>query len=250
MKTKMALAFGALAMLATPLAADWDPGDAHKMHAPQLPDPNGWDVHVDRPNILADDWQCRGDGDVDDIHFWGSWAGDNIGQIATILVRIHSDIPDPDGDGPLFSMPGNVLWERQFGETEFTVRQYGTGDQGWIEPNPNNPPPTYFPNDHNLYFQVNIEDIIDPFYQVQDTIYWLSLQTTIWSYDFGWKTSTTQWNDDAVYGFFDPEDPQPIVWNELVDPDQVSLDLAFVITPEPGTLLLLGLGGLLLRWRR
>ena len=24
--------------------ADWDKGDDHKMHWPQLPDPNGWDV--------------------------------------------------------------------------------------------------------------------------------------------------------------------------------------------------------------
>jgi len=29
-----------------PVRADWDPGDGHKMHFPQLPDPEGWDVRI------------------------------------------------------------------------------------------------------------------------------------------------------------------------------------------------------------
>ncbi len=39
------LTFIALVLLIAPAAiADWDPGDGHKMHYPQMPDPNGWDV--------------------------------------------------------------------------------------------------------------------------------------------------------------------------------------------------------------
>ena len=34
-----------MAMVAPAAVADWDPGDGHKMHYPQLPDPNGWDVN-------------------------------------------------------------------------------------------------------------------------------------------------------------------------------------------------------------
>ena len=64
--------------------------------------------------------------------------------------------------------------------------------------------------------------------------------------------------DDAVYG--DDLDGDGIVdaWHELYDPynpfggDPVSLDLAFVITPEPVTLIVLALGlvPMLLRRRR
>lgn len=30
--------------LGGPALADWQPGDGHKMHFPQLPDEDGWDV--------------------------------------------------------------------------------------------------------------------------------------------------------------------------------------------------------------
>ena len=44
--------------------ADWDPGDGHKMHFPQLPDPLGWgDVQkLDRLRISISgyhgEWMC------------------------------------------------------------------------------------------------------------------------------------------------------------------------------------------------
>ena len=61
------------AFLVAPVLADWDPGDGHKMHFPQLPDEEGWDVNATFPKVLADDWTCSGTGWVEDIHFWGSW---------------------------------------------------------------------------------------------------------------------------------------------------------------------------------
>ncbi|MCJ7578787.1 MAG: hypothetical protein MUO91_10085, partial [candidate division Zixibacteria bacterium] len=45
----------------------------HKMHFPQLPDLEGWDVYAVYPKTLADDWKCSATGPVTDIHFWGSW---------------------------------------------------------------------------------------------------------------------------------------------------------------------------------
>ena len=38
------LAFSCVALLAGPALADWEPADGHKMHFPQLPDEDGWDV--------------------------------------------------------------------------------------------------------------------------------------------------------------------------------------------------------------
>ncbi|KPK49772.1 MAG: hypothetical protein AMK72_03760, partial [Planctomycetes bacterium SM23_25] len=82
----------AVVMLGTVARADWNVGDGHKMHYPQLPDPNGWDVRLsyfDPPaggvgesgRILADDWKCTGTGPLNDVHFWGSWKGDLVGTI-------------------------------------------------------------------------------------------------------------------------------------------------------------------------
>ena len=74
----------------------------------------------------------------------------------------------------------------------------------------------------------------------------------------GWKTTLPKpfpqhdpamwewgggWNDDAVWGDDFDGDGQADFWNEMWDPiENVSLDLAFVITPEPSTLGML-LGG-------
>jgi hypothetical protein len=71
-----------IAAFVVPALADWQPGDPYKMHFPQLPDENGWDVKADAGLCLADDWLCTHNGPVDEIHFWGSWKGDNVGTIA------------------------------------------------------------------------------------------------------------------------------------------------------------------------
>jgi len=71
----------------------WQPGDDHKMHFPQLPDEDGWDVNATYPLILADDWECSETGYVKDIHFWGSWKHDYTGVIDSFVLSIHNDIP-------------------------------------------------------------------------------------------------------------------------------------------------------------
>ena len=65
----------AVAMFATAARADWDTGDPHKMHFPQLPDPDGWDVNING-DAMFDDWKCSSTGPVEDIHFWVSNKGD------------------------------------------------------------------------------------------------------------------------------------------------------------------------------
>ena len=67
-KFVLGLAVAASTMLLAALAvADWDEGDGHKMHFPQLPDPNGWDVAWSN-SWLGDDWVCSESGPVSDIH--------------------------------------------------------------------------------------------------------------------------------------------------------------------------------------
>jgi hypothetical protein len=227
-----------------PALADWDLGDGHKMHYPQLPDPFGMDVSFRYPQVLADDWQCSQTGPVSDVHIWFSAYQDAVPQINVVHVGIWSDIPaDPTGG---YSRPGELLWHQSFTPNQFTWRYAGSGEQGWYVPENGN----YQPFDHNNFYQLNIVEIPDPFVQTAGTIYWLSVSVQA-NTALGWKTSASpQFNDTAVWGIL----ATPQWWQPVYDPrvpgTAYPLDLAFVITPEPGTLLLLvPVAALLLRRR-
>lgn len=241
------MAVGTLMFLANPALADWFENDPHKMHEPQLPDPDGWDVRFDDPLIvLADDWRCSATGPVSDIHFWLSSREDNPFAIEKIHVSIHKD-----DRTAAFSKPGELLWERDFNRDEFTVREEIPSLQGWFDPSFTDPPsPT--PNDHQLYFQANIEGIPDPFTQEEGNIYWLDLSVAALSPNgertqLGWKTSRTLFEDHPVWSTnIDPgATPE---WRPIDFPGE-PFNLAFVITPEPGTTtMLLGAAVGLLAW--
>lgn len=238
--TKLAILVCATALVAAPACADWFEGDDHKMHFPQLPDPNGWDIEIssfDKQHEVADDWQCTRTGPVTDIHFWYSVAGDADTQIGTVNATIYKDVPAGTGPAQLpYSSPGDQLWSQQFDASQFSVvYDYGTGDQGFADPQQG--PDGWKRPDHQRYHQINIVDIDDPFVQREGEIYWLGLHV-FWEgtqEPVGWKTSKDKFMDDATYRNLNG------AWEELIDPlTGESLDMAFVITgiPEPGTVFL------------
>jgi len=207
--------------------------------------------------ILADDFLCTESGPITDIHIWGSWLFDAPDPNGYFHLSIHSDIPDTDGTGPLYSMPGNVLWSRDLIPTH--ERIYGSAIEQFYDPNTTN-----LLGPDNVVFQYNfLIDPIDAFVQTNGDIYWLDVQyvpnapstTNL----FGWKTSLDHFQDDAVFGdnLIPGGDPLLQGWTELVYPpghplEGQSMDMAFVITtPEPNPALLAVLaGGLLLFFTR
>ena len=220
-----------------PLAgvADWDEGDPHKMHYPQLPEMDGWDVSAWN-TTLADDWTCSASGPVTGIHFWVSWQGnfEDWGNIQNIHLSIHEDIPDPDGPGPGYSSPSNPpvrVYDSFAGMFQWNFRDAGQGDQGWFDPIV----PTHNLHDHNGIFQINCGHFVEVFTQEVGKVYWLDVKFDLINPDtgghIGWKTSRSQHHlDDAVYW-----DGNQGIWQELLDPtnELESLDLAFVIQGEP-----------------
>jgi hypothetical protein len=208
-------ALGILLGAASVALGDWDPGDPHKMHYPQLPKTGGFDVAFNQGR-LADDWQCSKSGLVEDIHFWISWEMNAVGTISGFTIRIWSD--DPCGPGG-YSQPDVLLWERDFDAGQFTIRDMPDDLQGWFDPIND----VWWTNDHYRWQQINITGINNPFVQIKGEVYWLEVD--MWgATDCGWKESgSPHFRDDAVY--------RQSGWRELKDPNNgQSMDLAFVIT--------------------
>ena len=280
--------------LAAPVTADWNRGDDHKMHFPQLPDPNGWDVKFgpfvdldgnEQIKILADDWQCSQSGPVSDIHFWFSSKDDALRPDTAMIQNIHLSIwsNDPGVPGEVPSQPKEPLWWGDSEKGDFIVgppQGPDTGWQSWYDPNlPFDQGSNPIPRDHQNYWQLNVTDIPNPFPQEKDEIYWLAVYMvttpmepgTSPLVELGWKTANTNdypdpytgehFMDDAFYGHLIPDasgGPPPVDWidplKDFTEPlAPRSLDLAFVITPEPGTVAMLigaGLIGLVAFARR
>jgi hypothetical protein len=209
-----------------------EPWQNHKMHFPQLPDPEGWDVvatqgHMAHPGIvLADDFRCTESGPITDIHIWGSWMWNIEAPILGFWLSIHDNIP-----GPPYSMPGAELWRAYI--TDYDIVQEPSSLQGWFDPfeywweHPN----------HDLWYRYDIDSIPEPFVQDSGTIYWLNVMADLGPPGYqgfpepplwGWKTSTEHFEDDACWAVWTP----PVYdWFPLMDPRTgLTLDLAFVIT--------------------
>jgi hypothetical protein len=225
--------------------------------------------------ILADDFPCFNAGPITDIHIWGSWLNDQFtpdGLPSTAVnlntkfkLSIHADVPVSPTD--LYSHPGQQLWSMIFDPTQYSMRPWGgPTDEVFYDPNTN----SILGRDTRIW-QYNFN--IDPaaaFKQAgpnatgAPTIYWLDVQAIVpWQPGtpetiFGWKTTqpiatAPLLGDDAVFGDTVVPGGDPIIhtdtsgttwtWKDMHYPTGIyqgqSIDMAFAITPEPSTIVML-----------
>lgn len=195
--------------------------------------------------ILADDFLCEEPGRITEIWVWGSWLGDYLPynadpEAVQFMLAIHEDIPADENPGG-YSIPGNALWMEPFPTGSFTAEIWlDSIVEDWLYP-----PFDYIYNADWTCWLYKFP--IDPeyaFHQVgmpdSSIVYWLSVQAISddLEAEFGWKTSTNAWNDEAVFG--DGYSPDPPLWEKLQyllghplfgDP----FALAFVIWSDYGT---------------
>jgi hypothetical protein len=216
-----------------------------------LPDvtENGIDIRIDSNDgyirSIADDFECRNENLLTDIHLWGSWKYDIRGMIEKIHISIHSDDPvGPLGADPnnQFSQPSpGVLWEMDFLQDEFEETLYYTlpeSGEWWWDPINGE---LIEGGDNNIW---RIDINIDPnmaFHQHgsidNPRIYWLKVQVDANNGEFGWKTRRwpDHYMDDAVW---DVGTELPRIWKELRYPknhpyhdlERDSIDMAFCLT--------------------
>ena len=227
-KTRLfwALVLFVLISIVPAVRADWYVGDPYKMHYPQKPDPEGWDICVVDQHV-ADDFMCTESGKITDIHIWFSVEHDEPVNPDMLIADI-SIWSDRGG------MPGVRLWTWSGGGQVNFITPYGTGLQGWACPSMG----TITPNDHQVYHQVNITEIPEPFEQTAGKTYWLVVRVLEPPRpSIGWKTSVNDppgplWGSPAMWSH-NPDGGE--AWQPVMTGTTMMQvhDMAFVITGKP-----------------
>lgn len=209
----------------------------------QQPDLSGRGLDVDMTRLrLADDFLCVDGQPITAAHVWASWRADAVPDHANVAftLRFYSDRPATAAGE--YSRPDDELWTMPFGSGEYQVRLYDvlSGEAAdWYTP-----PAVVVADDHIQVWQYNFLFPEQPFDQQRDRIYWLGVEAEVaggGNEQVGWKTTPLiEWNDNAVWW-------DGAGWQELTYPEGshypgADLHLAFALTPEPATLVLLGLG--------
>ncbi|MBN1508566.1 MAG: hypothetical protein JW955_17080 [Sedimentisphaerales bacterium] len=201
---------------------------AYKWH--QDPDTSskgvGVDMTVDTPKtwsaqMLADDFECTLSGPLTQIDLWGSFYLDTqpINGLEDIqfTLSIREDIPA--SKTVKYSMPGKVLWRKTFKKGQFTVQASNGPRQAYYSPCN----AEYIINSHAKTLKYSFTIARDEAFMQTGTaakpvVYWLCAQASVTqiaasTIRFGWKTSTSHWNDDAVWA--QAKEPFTGTWQKL-----------------------------------
>jgi hypothetical protein len=235
-----------LVVAATPAKADWPNTNATKWV--QMPNAqNGLDVLATQlpgrqPVILADDFLCIDTGPIFDIHIWASWLGDQPVQDTVITLGIWSDQPKTTNSAGQVtpSHPDRLLWSETFAPGQYVMQYWMSSQEQFWDPDMG--PNGILGPDHAIwqynFYPTNV--FVQQGTTAAPVTYWLSMTAvagavgTAAGPPFGWKTSDTNWNDNAVFGHLATNGIPLGDWQELFNPTlpaaPVSLDLAFALT--------------------
>ena len=189
--------------------------------------------------ILADDYECTYTGPVTQIQVWGCWyqdapPGKDANNVEFVL-SIRQDVPALSARS--HSMPGKILWSKTFKKGQFDVEQGSSQGQDFYSPCTDK---SYTSGAKRLFKYTFAIDPNQAFSQrgtsKKPVVYWLSVQARVVqsrgsTARFGWKTSASTWNDDAVW--VKAEEPYSGTWDKLSYPGMTTgqnTALAFVIT--------------------
>ncbi|RKY06793.1 MAG: hypothetical protein DRP56_06775 [Planctomycetota bacterium] len=204
--------------------------------------------------VMADDWKCKDERPITDIHWWGSFIGWTQPHLPPIVpsgfhIGIWTDVPDLDENDPCYwSHPGELIWEN---ECKTAVWNFAGYD---VDPRIGDPCEqenetcfqwAQFLNQDEWFYQ-------EPNETTGENIYWLSIAAVYDAsvdfedpdfYPWGWKTRKHFYNDDAVRvkftsGAIWPPELGSIVNMTMCEPVEwpqgISWDLAFELTTNDG----------------
>lgn len=223
----------------TGLAADGEVEDHLVQIAPvkwlQPPDltTNGVDV-ANTLVHLADDFLCTASGPITDIHIWTSlYKNEGWVQYTNLSFSLFLYTDVPAGPDNLYSHPGELIWSRNYAPGEYQAFIYSAGtDEWWHDPLQNM---WEYPGDSMVFEYDFYIPEQEAFRQTKGTIYWLGVkfdELEPGGIQLGWKSSNTNWNDDACW--LDESTGLP-TWQELFYGDAHpragnSMDFAFAVT--------------------
>jgi hypothetical protein len=199
--------------------------DGHKMHDYQHPRQPGCATNATQPELVADNFMCTQDGPITEVHFWGAWRHNTVGEINSFTIRIFSDRPPSPPVIP-YNRPHTLLWQREVYQTagqQLSLSQPGI----WYDPSTGE----MQTGDYSKLFQYNVcFEPDDPglFYQDSGTVYWLSVSANVadtFTTRWGWQSTYQNWEDHAVWldgGLWDelwePWNPLYNNFDALMDP--------------------------------
>lgn len=234
-----------------PPGAVCDPGaTANGIIQPPDTSTNGLDVWALTPTIIGDDFLCRITAPISGFRIWGSWLNDQVDTNALFQVSLWTDIPKSLPNSP-YSHPGSLLCSQVFYPPQSAAAgqphyQFGLYQPGLQESffNPNPPAPGSIVGNDTQIWEYDFYPFVPscfnqdggPFANAKTFWVTLSYMPTVGganTYVFGWKTSTTHFQDQAVFG------QDLINWTPLNDPRAVAaplpLDLAKAVLKFPVT---------------
>lgn len=213
---------------------------------------NGLDVDITRDvpvtwaaQIGADDFECTTPGPITGITLWGAWYRDMLpsggaGNV-TFTLTIREDVP-AGASSTGYSMPGKVLWTKEFSSGQFAVQSADARAQSFYSPCNQ----AYEPASHLTVYEYHFPiDRREAFEQTgtasKPKVYWLCAQAYVVqkagsvATRFGWKASADHWNDSAVW--VQAQETYSGSWQQLLYPKGHALstrpiDLAFAIETE------------------